>query len=404
MDLLNITEAVAFDEEIIKCQYNILKPFTLNALHNDEIRIRFSATDVYTLPHKSFIDVKGKAVDADTGGDIEPECSLTSNCGAFLFSEVRFQVNSSVVDSTRNPGITSTLKGLASYNTDESRQLSTTSWNIQPSYLANGYFHFRIPLRHLLGFAEDYRKVLLNGSQEIILIRSNTDKNCFKTTDPTKTLKINIESIEWHVPYITPSDNNRLLMLQLIDRDAKIQIGFRNWQLFEFHGVSTTSNIFNWQLMTTNHINRPRYVMFALQTDKNENILHQATHFDHCNVRNAVLYINSERFPYLDQQVKFSTNQFANIYQAFTEFRRSYYNLEKESESSISFQDFKLMHPIWCLDCRYQNDLIKSGSFDIRIEVTAEQNFPAKTSAYALVITDKLYNITCRHGQVTNVL
>ena len=37
-----------------------------------------------------------------------------------------------------------------------------------------GYFEVVIPLSMILGFAEDYRKIVMNAKHELILVRSRT--------------------------------------------------------------------------------------------------------------------------------------------------------------------------------------------------------------------------------------
>jgi len=39
-------------------------------------------------------------------------------------------------------------------------------------------FNFCDPLNMLLGFCEDYRRIVINARHELILIRSHNDNNC----------------------------------------------------------------------------------------------------------------------------------------------------------------------------------------------------------------------------------
>ena len=47
---------------------------------------------------------------------------------------------------------------------------------------ANGYFDINIPLKMLLGFFEDYNKIVVNAKHELILRRANTDNNAIIQT------------------------------------------------------------------------------------------------------------------------------------------------------------------------------------------------------------------------------
>jgi hypothetical protein len=44
--------------------------------------------------------------------------------------------------------------------------------------------------------------------------------------------------------------------------------------------------------------------------------------------------------------------------------------------------------PLIAIDCSYQNEALKSGAVDVRIEFEAEENFPADMSAYCVMIHD----------------
>jgi len=43
------------------------------------------------------------------------------------------------------------------------------------------YFNFYVPLNMLLGFCEDYRRIVINARHELILIRSRNDNNLLKS-------------------------------------------------------------------------------------------------------------------------------------------------------------------------------------------------------------------------------
>lgn len=112
---------------------------------------------------------------------------MTNNAYAFLFEYIRYEINGVEIDRCTKPGITTTMKSLVSYSDSESRMLQMAGWNpfqaSQPT-LHNEKFNACIPLKYLMGVFEDYRRVLINVSQELILVRSKTDDNCYKNTDP----------------------------------------------------------------------------------------------------------------------------------------------------------------------------------------------------------------------------
>ncbi|MBV2145325.1 MAG: hypothetical protein KTM48_01085, partial [Wolbachia endosymbiont of Pissodes strobi] len=131
--------------------------------NNDEILIPVHEIEKYTLPCESFLYIEGKLSKAD--GTVSKTLSLVNNGIAFLFREMRYQLNGVTIDSIRDVGLTSTLKGYLSYNTNESDKLKNAGWSPK---IANtlvdektGSFNVCIPLKMLMGFFEDYRKVIL---------------------------------------------------------------------------------------------------------------------------------------------------------------------------------------------------------------------------------------------------
>ena len=57
-----------------------------------------------------------------------------------------------------------------------------------------GYFNVTIPLSMILGFAEDYRKIIVNCKHELVLTRSKNDRNAIVQTE-AKEFKMNLIEI-----------------------------------------------------------------------------------------------------------------------------------------------------------------------------------------------------------------
>ncbi|KAK9754558.1 hypothetical protein QE152_g1125 [Popillia japonica] len=204
---LSLFEGVSVDEAIIKEQYHIYYPRTNNFNLNDEIRININHMDAYLLPSKSHLYIEGefKQVTSGAGGG---DCQLTNNAYAFLFEQIRYELNGVEIDRCIKPGITTTMKSYISLNDNESRSLEMAGWcpfaDEQPTISNTKKFNVCIPLKFLFGFAEDYNKIIMNVSHELILVRSKTDDNCYKNNAGTGTNKgkITIDKIEWHVPHV----------------------------------------------------------------------------------------------------------------------------------------------------------------------------------------------------------
>ena len=110
---------------------------------------------------------------------------MGNNCVALIFDEIRYELNGVEIDRNRNVGITSKFKNYVTVSSDRSVILRNAGWD---ALTAARYFNFYAPLYILLGFCEDYKRVVINASHKLILIRARNDNNCLMgdpATEPT---------------------------------------------------------------------------------------------------------------------------------------------------------------------------------------------------------------------------
>lgn len=393
-DILKIQRNVNYDNSITKYEYHTYSPFLTSFNNNEEIRISIQHQDLCVLPSESFIYIEGKTTKLD--GSVVEKTNIANNGVSFLFDEIRYELNGHELDKTRNVGITSTLKNFVSLNSNESKMLLNAGWLCPDKWFANeavdvklettkGYFNFCIPLKTLLGFAEDYKKVIMNAKHELILVRTRTDENFY--VNPTDTLKVDISKIQWRVPHITVSEEEKLTLMKVIERGLSIPMSFRSWDIYEYP-VLPTATQHTWTVKTATQLEKPRFVIFALQTDKKNQRAKDVSLFDHCRLSDIKLYLNSETYPYDNLNINFNDARFALLYLMYVQFQQSYYG--RNCESVLSREDFKNFAPIVVLDCSRQNETIKSGSVDVRLEFKTSENIPANTSAYCLLLHDRI--------------
>ena len=126
----------------------------------------------------------------------------------------------------------------------------------------NGYFDISIPLSMILGFAEHYRRIIVNAKYELILTRANTDTNAVVREPPAagaaaEQFKMSLLKIEWMIPYIKPADKRKIQLLYLIAKDTPISISFRTWELYEYPLLPATSKHI-WTVKTPTQLEKPR--------------------------------------------------------------------------------------------------------------------------------------------------
>jgi len=70
----------------------------------------------------------------------------------------------------------------------------------------------------LLGFCEDYRRIVINARHELILIpsRSRNDNNCL-IGDPTREQENTLFKVLWRMPHVLLNKINKLSMLRALE-------------------------------------------------------------------------------------------------------------------------------------------------------------------------------------------
>ncbi|XP_071576339.1 uncharacterized protein [Temnothorax nylanderi] len=284
---------------------------------------------------------------------------LGTNCVAFMFDEIRYELDSMEIDRCRNVGITNTLKNYVTVSSDRSVILRNAGWD--PQNNANEYFNFCVPLNLLLGFCEDYKRVLINAPHELILIRSRNDNDSLVGSlalEPT----IKILKIQWQMPH-----------------------------------VNTTKH--SWAIKTATQLDKPRYVVFALQTGRKNVMSADTSRFNDCNLTNVKLYLNSEVYPYDDLNLDFDKHRWAILYDMYARFCKGYYGYEY-LEPSLTVSTFLRNVPFVIIDCSRQNESVKNATVDVRIEFDCMENVLPNTSAYCLIIHD----CVIKYNPLTNVV
>ncbi|XP_029667043.1 uncharacterized protein LOC115237843 [Formica exsecta] len=373
-----------FDDRIVKIETHTYNPYANTTFeYSDEIRIPIQQQDLYTLPYESFLYIEGKLkINKPAEGS---NVVLGNNCVAFMFDEIRYELDGVEIDRNRNVGITSTLKN---YNA----QYALTSSNN-----ANGYFNFCVPLYMLLGFCEDYRRVVINARHELILIRSHNDNNCLLENLALEPA-IDIFKIQWRMPHVVLNEINKLSMLRALESGRYLSMGFRSWDLYEFPLLQRTTK-HSWPIKTATQLEKPRYVVFVLQTGRKNVMSEDTSRFDHCKLTNVKLYLNSECYPYDDMNLDFDKNRWSILYDTYQRFCKNYYGYEY-LEPNLAVTQFLLNGPFVIIDCSRQNESVKSATVDVRLEFECKENVPPNTTAYCLIIHDRVI----QYNPLTNVV
>ncbi|XP_077256459.1 uncharacterized protein LOC143894196 [Temnothorax americanus] len=238
-DILSIGGEPIFDDRIVKIETHTYNPYANTTFgHSDEIRIPKQQQDLYTLPCERFLYMEG--VLSDGVPEKDSDTTMDNNCVAFMFDEIRYELNGVEIDRNRNVGITSSIKNFVSLTTERSRKLQNARWIVINEYVGPrsrtriSVFNFCVPLNVLLGFCDDYKHVVINARYELILIRSRTDANCIVTKpERHKNPTITLLKVQWRMPHVVLNDVNKLSLLRTLESGRYLSMGFCSWDLYE---------------------------------------------------------------------------------------------------------------------------------------------------------------------------
>ena len=263
-DILQITEDIPVDDSIYDYEYKEYNPIagTAAELNRGSIVIVIEEQDIYTHPAESFLIIEGQLIKVNNNdygnGDV---ATLINNAMMYLFSDVRYHLASHEIEVLQNPGHATTMLGLLKYPDDFSKSqglnqlwikdenkgdaiIDDTQQNYNNGYfnrhkyiigepLPNGTFSFKIPLKHFLGFCEDYKKVLYGMQQKLTLTRTSDDNAIFRANG-VDVGKVKLERIRWFMLHVIPSEAYRLQLNKVIAKKEKIPVGYRMLQLIVY--------------------------------------------------------------------------------------------------------------------------------------------------------------------------
>ena len=435
-DILQITEDIPVDDSIYDYEYKEYNPITGAPLNRGSIVLTIESQDIYTHPAESFLIVEGKLVKKADGGvyDAHTLITLINNGIMYLFSDVRYHLASHEIEVLQNPGHATTILGMLKFPDDFSKSQGLNQcwikdtgngntvvdgdnpnegFKLRRNYIINmpasrGHFCFKIPLKHFLGFCEDYKKILYGMQQRLTLTRTGDD-NAILRANGVDEGKVDIKRIRWFMPHVIPSDAYRLQLDKIIEKKEKIPVGYR---MLQCDNTSINGTEFTWRLGVKSSPDIPRFIIVGFQIERNNNQEQNPARFDNCNIGNIYVTLNAKRYPDIDYDIDFNENRFCRIYGDSSTFRKKFYNMDElVSNHNINPVDYKNLYPIFVFDVTKQSEKLKTSVSDIHVKMRFNTN-PAldrdnnrlNVMAYAVIISDRLFHFVSDGSKITNII
>ena len=439
-DILQITEDIPVDDSIYEYEYKEYNPIAGTDLNRGSIVLTIEAQDIYTHPAESYLIVDGRLTrETAPGVPADPNdplaladvdiTTLINNGIMYLFSDVRYHLASHEIEVLQNPGYATTMLGMLKYPDDFNKsqglnQLWAPDTPIQNNNIVDnvnnlgykkrheyiiqksdlkGTFSFKIPLKHFLGFCEDYKKIIYGMQQKLTLTRTGNNDAIFRA-NAFVNCNINLKKIRWFMPHVIPSDAYRLQLNKIIERKEKIPVGYRMLQCDNIP-VPQNNTTFTWRLGVKSSPDIPRFIIVGFQTNKNNQQTQNPAIFNHLSVRNIYVTLNAKRYPDTDYEEDFTINKFSRIYGDAATFRKKFYNMDELiSNPGIDPESYKYLYPLFVFDVSKQSEKLKTSVSDIHIKASFNNGVNPNTIAYAVIISDRLFHFVSDGSKITNIV
>ena len=389
--ILRITDPILKDDSIDKYEdiaYEPIAGTNLNAPGQD-IRLTIETQDIFTHPSESYLIVEGRLLKRGVNPPNDPTydnadlITLTNNGIMHLFKRIRYDLSGQEIENIMNVGQATTMLGLLKYPNDfsENKGLNQLWCNDTTVNATNnnagfkkrrikilinehvGSFSFKIPLKHIFGFCEDYDKIVYGLKHTLTLTRNNDDDAIFKTdvragnpaVDTVVDGIVNLSKITWFMPHVTPADKDKMELYKIIERKEKIPVGYRMIQCDSASVPDSTS--FSWRLSVKSSPEVPRFIIIGLQSNKIGSQKTNPSIFDNVNIKNIYVMLNSTRYPTTDYNISFAEGKFSRVYGDAVNFRSKFFNID-ELISNPNFDNslYEDLYPLFLFDVSKQSE------------------------------------------------
>ncbi|KAJ8671188.1 hypothetical protein QAD02_002447 [Eretmocerus hayati] len=138
-------------------------------------------------------------------------------------------------------------------------------------------------------------------------------------------------------------------MLHFLEKGVLLTIAFRSWELIQWATLPENTSQLIWPTKTSNTLERPRFIIFRLQTARLDSKTKYSTEFDHCDIYHVRLYLNDEQYPYEDLNLDWKNQKVAVLFGMYESFRGSYYNVN-DNKTLFTRTQFEDIAPIVVID------------------------------------------------------
>ena len=164
-----------------------------------------------------------------------------------------------------------------------------------------------------------YNNILYN-----LTLNRQSDDAIFRAS-ATAAGKINLTKLSLFMPHVTPSFQELNNLTRAVESKVTVPIAFSSRQCDT--SVMPVSNMFSWRLSARTSTERPRFIIIGFQTNRGGNQILNSSVFDHCELKNIYVTLNSERYPAVDYDLAFNNQKYSRALRDAAKFDYKMYGI-----------------------------------------------------------------------------
>ena len=166
------------------------------------------------------------------------------------------------------------------------------------------------------------------------------------------------------MPHVIPADAEKFSIYKTIESKVKLPVAYRTRQCDMLSVPESTS--FTWRLSVNTAPEKSRFIIFCFQTATDGDQTKNPSTFDHVNLKNTYVTLNSDRCPAIDYNLSFPNKKFSRVYGDAALFGVKFFGMDQLiTQSSTTPSDYKTLYPLFAFDVNKQKEKLKSSVFDI---------------------------------------
>ena len=396
--------------------------------------------DQYLLPHKSYLEVRGR-LKKDDGSNYAATDQITLvNNGWSLFQSAQYQINNQTIeDINMYLPQASTILNLAMFSDDYARSTSTNMlWykdtgtgvanSVEFSVLTtagdiptrnstfNSGFAARqkittgdkeicmfLPLSSIFGFCRDIQTVFRGTKHTLILNRQTANNYIFRTGSTSG--KFTINALSWWIPKVIPSIAVQTDIERKMVTGHTKQMYFEQMRIYRSTAYLAAQVKATWRITTNQGSELPRHLFIAFQLSTRDNSQTQNNMvFDHLNLTRIQARINSKPYPSRELETNFNATgrNYARVYFHFQEAMNKYQ--DTDSGSQLSVEEFVNLYPIIHIDVSKHSERLKDSPADIELTWTLGSEPAQPYHVYALITSDRYISLNIINGKMNIII